>query len=150
MLEVRVLKMLNHKNIVKFIGEKWTDTRAYLVMERAAGVPLSDFLKLNEVSDATSFSIKLLSAVAYLHSQGVVHRDLKPSNLIVTGETLMLIDFNTAVSDVKGYSDCIVGGTGLKEWSAPETRQKLCYSAKSDSYSIGLIIALLKPESKSV
>lgn len=63
---------------------------------------------------------------------GVAHRDLKPDNIIVDlqEETLKLIDFNTAVKFSETgslgcsptYSTVITGGTGLKQWSAPETR----------------------------
>lgn len=63
-------------------------------------------------------------------------------------QTLKLIDFNTAVKFSETgsldcsptYSNVITGGTGLKQWSAPETRTQLNYSAKCDSYSCGCIL----------
>ena len=54
---------------------------------------------------------------------GVCHRDLKPDNIIVDEYfTLYVIDFNVAVKFSDATQDEIIGGTGLKQWSAPETR----------------------------
>jgi len=51
-----------------------------------------------------------------------VHRDLKPDNIMVApGPWVTVIDFNVAY-ELKGDSVRIIGSTGLKEWSAPETR----------------------------
>jgi len=36
-----------------------------------------------------------------------------------------------------------MGGVGLKEWSAPETRKHLHYNQKSDAWSLGLILAYM-------
>jgi len=78
--------------------------------------------------------------VAYLHGQGVCHRDLKPDNIVVSDNGIVkLLDFNVAKRSTKN----IVGGTGLKLWSAPETRRALSYSEKCDSWSLGLILATL-------
>lgn len=91
--------------------------------------------------------------MSYLHEQGVAHRDIKPDNIMISEQsnTLKLIDFNTAfdftaqkgVTKAVDYTDCIRGGTGLKEWSAPETRHQQYYSAKCDSYSIGCILVYM-------
>lgn len=37
----------------------------------------------------------------------------------------------------------IVGGTGIKKWSAPETRHQLAYNEKCDIWSLGVILAFM-------
>jgi serine/threonine protein kinase len=60
---------------------------------------------------------------------------------------MKLIDFNTAFDfrEVDGTpeTDSILGGTGLKDWSAPETRVQPYYSAKCDVFSIGRLLAFM-------
>ena len=99
------------------------------------GQTLAQFVKEKvrlSVDQARRYICKLLQAVSYLHYEGVAHRDLKPDNIIVDlkNESIKVIDFNTAVrfssrtSKEKpvAYLSNISGGTGLKQWSAPETR----------------------------
>jgi len=60
---------------------------------------------------------------------------------------MKVIDFNTSFNfkEVNGTpeTDTILGGTGLKDWSAPETRAQPYYSAKCDVFSIGRLIAFM-------
>jgi serine/threonine protein kinase len=73
----------------------------------------------------------------YLNSERVSHLDIKPDNIIITlnndGKIVMkLIDFNVSkifsepLNEKVDSDDQMVfmGGQGLKEWSAPETRLK--------------------------
>ena len=53
-----------------------------------------------------------------------------------------VIDFNVAVK-VDDETSQIQGGTGLKEWSAPETRQKLYSDFKIDCWTLGCVMFLL-------
>ena len=73
----------------------------------------------------------MLKIVSYLHKEGVAHRDLKPDNILVNmqKDSLKVIDFNTAIRfdsrteyENVCYEPVISGGTGLRQWSAPETR----------------------------
>ena len=55
---------------------------------------------------------------------------------------LKLVDFNIACN----YSEddgLIRGGHGLRNWSAPETRQNLTYTSKSDLWTIGCVIVFM-------
>jgi serine/threonine protein kinase len=74
----------------------------------------------------------------------VCHRDLKPDNIIIsdldpTHPQLTIIDFNVSV-DTKKTDDLVHSPTGVKEWSAPETRSQKSYGLSRDVWSVGCLI----------
>ena len=102
--EVDVLKRVSHPNIAGihdvFIGTERPETtdlpvqamRAeryryiYIVLDFCdSGDLLKDMLDYGGYTEADAKAVfrKILSAVAYLHSQGIVHRDLKPENVLL-------------------------------------------------------------------
>ncbi len=90
----------------------------------------------------------MVATVKYLHEACVCHRDLRPDNIIVVPGSydIKLIDFNVAVklkTPAPDYEDEILGSTGLREWSAPETKTQLFYSAKCDLWSLGCLLRFM-------
>lgn len=94
-------------------------------MQLAHGQSLDQYEKL-ENGEVKSIFKELFDTVHYLHSKNICHRDLKPDNIIYDAQTktLKLIDFNVATKIGKDSGE-IRGATGLKFWSAPETRTAL-------------------------
>ena len=94
----------------------------------------------------------LFQATEYLHTNGVCHRDLKPDNIMVTKvssstnrqETIKvkIIDLNVAV-ETDPDSPQIKGATGVREWSAPETRKSTLSGFKIDCWTLGCVMYLL-------
>ena len=90
-----------------------------------------------------------------MHRNKICHRDLKPDNILVTevmkseigtspaekALEIKVIDFNVAVEITNETN--IEGATGLKEWSAPETRTKSQHSFVIDCWTLGCIMFLL-------
>ena len=50
------------------------------------------------VTDIAHYMERLLSALAHVHSHGIIHRDIKPANFLYNYETRcgMLVDFGLA------------------------------------------------------
>ena len=61
--------------------------------------------------------VQVLSAVAYMHSEGVVHRDLKPENLLYhsTDEDskIMISDFGLSKMEDSGIMATACGTPGI-------------------------------------
>ena len=137
---------MDHPGVVKAKEMYFEHQRCYTVMEQAVGSNLDALMEETVLSTAqiNVLFTKLVSAVAYLHQQGVCYRDLKPDNIVVSPdcESLKIVDFNTAHQYSEEHAD-IMGSTGLKHWSAPETRQALSYNELCDEWSLGLILAYM-------
>ena len=72
-----------------------------------------------------------------------MHRDIKPDNIMLTEPelALKLIDFNVA-HDLAENPE-IRGATGVRAWSAPETRKFKSYDERCDCWSVGCILYYL-------
>eukprot|EP00658_Telonema_sp_P-2_P024557 TRINITY_DN19872_c0_g1_i3.p1 TRINITY_DN19872_c0_g1~~TRINITY_DN19872_c0_g1_i3.p1 ORF type:complete len:641 (-),score=142.59 TRINITY_DN19872_c0_g1_i3:209-2131(-) len=107
MAESRVLKRLDHPNIVKWAGS-FRDRREgssgdensgffYIIMEHLDGGELASVLRsfgALESECVRYITAELLSALDYMHEMGLVHRDLKPENVIFnSGNHVKLVDF---------------------------------------------------------
>ncbi|XP_043536605.1 MAP/microtubule affinity-regulating kinase 4-like [Chiloscyllium plagiosum] len=78
--EVRIMKCLNHPNIVKLFEVIETEKTLYLIMEYASGGEVFDYLvshgRMKEKEARAKFR-QIVSAVQYCHQRNIVHRDLK-------------------------------------------------------------------------
>lgn len=94
--EVRILKLLDHPNIIKIFEFFQDDYNFYIVSELCAQGDL--FEKLSKIQTMNEMIVKLimhqiLSAVSYLHSKNVIHGDLKLENILIDS-----IKFNPRMS----------------------------------------------------
>lgn len=94
--EIDLLKTLNHRNIVKYLGSFKTRTHLYIILEFMENGSLSGIIKscgvLNEELVAV-YVTQVLQGLRYLHQQGVVHRDIKGAITTqpLTNQTLFLL-----------------------------------------------------------
>lgn len=88
--EVEILHRYgNHPGIVTLKTVYEDNSKVYLVLQLLKGGNLLDYLvKKGRFSEQESAVIlrSLVTAVAYLHENGVLHRDLKPSNILLANK----------------------------------------------------------------
>lgn len=84
--EMKILKLLNHPNIVKLYDSIEGDDEIYLVMELVKGGQLSTYLlekkKLDE-TESRKILRQLVSGIEYCHGNLITHRDLKLENILL-------------------------------------------------------------------
>lgn len=84
--EIKVLRILDHPNIVKLYEVFETKKHVNLVMEYMRGGNLLSYFKKKKhytEKDAATIILKVLEVINYCHSKNIVHRDLKPDNIMI-------------------------------------------------------------------
>ena len=89
--ETKIMRELNHPNVIKLIDLKMDSNYYYIVMELANGGNLSLCLQnyIEKYNNPFPEEIvqhlmkQIVSAIAYIHSMNVIHRDLKLKNIMV-------------------------------------------------------------------
>ncbi|XP_044493739.1 MAP3K epsilon protein kinase 1-like isoform X2 [Mangifera indica] len=145
MQEIDLLKNLNHKNIVKYLGSSKTKTHLHIILEYVENGSLANIIKPNKFgpfpeSLVAVYIAQVLEGLVYLHEQGVIHRDIKGANILTTKEGLVkLADFGVATklteADVNTHSV-----VGTPYWMAPEVIEMSGVCAASDIWSVGCTV----------
>ncbi|WKY09390.1 hypothetical protein Q1695_002057 [Nippostrongylus brasiliensis] len=144
--EVKIMKQLDHPNIVKLYQVMENEQTLYLVLEYASGGEVFDYLvahgRMKEKEARVKFR-QIVSAVQYLHSKNIIHRDLKAENLLLDA------DMNIKIADF-GFSNQFTLGNkldtfcGSPPYAAPELFQGKKYDGPEvDVWSLGVILYTL-------
>jgi serine/threonine-protein kinase RIO1 len=106
--EVRLLKRVQHENVVALLEVYRRKQKLHLVFEFVPKT-LVDFLGMD--AQRTKLVVwQLLRAIGHCHACGVVHRDVSPKNVLLSSTgVLKLADFGFArtLSDEGGYTDYV-------------------------------------------
>ena len=145
--ERQFLAELNHPSIVKihnFVEHPLPDgtPMGYIVMEYIGGRSLKTVLSEHKpdrlpITEAIAYILEILPALDYLHATGVAYNDLKPDNIMVTEDSLELIDLG-AVAGLESYG-YLYGTAGFQ---APEV-SRTGPTVASDIYTVGRTLAVL-------
>ncbi|KAM4847787.1 maternal embryonic leucine zipper kinase isoform X5 [Urocitellus parryii] len=146
--EIDALKNLRHQHICQLYHVLETANKIFIVLEYCPGGELFDYIisqdRLSEEETRVVFR-QIVSAVAYVHSQGYAHRDLKPENLLFDeNHKLKLIDFGLCAKP-KGNKDYhLQTCCGSLAYAAPELIQGKSYlGSEADVWSMGILLYVL-------
>ncbi|XP_029029898.1 LIM domain kinase 1-like [Betta splendens] len=166
--EVKVMRCLDHPNVLKFIGLFYKDKRINFVSEYIQGGTLRETIVKMEKdfpwSIRVSYAKDIAAGMAYLHSMNVIHRDLNSHNCLVReNQSVVVADFGLArlVMEERNQSrtsslDRPAKGTvaelrkpdrrkrytvvGNPYWMAPEMIHGRTYDERVDIFSFGIMI----------
>ena len=153
--EMKILSMLNHPNIIRFIGTICESPHICLVTEFAQLGSLKMCLRSAiKTGSHTWLNFKkgavddIIAGMNYLHSleKPIVHRDLKTSNCLVMEHwQVKICDFGLArgMPEVLSPGDSaeMSTGVGTPGFVAPEVLTGSKYNEKIDVYSFGMLLA---------
>ncbi|XP_041734233.1 LIM domain kinase 1-like isoform X2 [Coregonus clupeaformis] len=155
--EVKVMRCLEHPNVLKFIGVLYKDKRLNFIAEYIKGGTLREIIKKMDTNypwnQRVSFAKDIAAGMSYLHSMNIIHRDLNSYNCLVReNNSVVVADFGLArlmVEDKiqdksllqkkpdrrKRYT--VVGNP---YWMAPEMIHGKSYDEKVDIFSFGIML----------
>jgi len=147
--EAKAAASLSHPNIVAVLDQGWNQGGTpcvFIVMELIEGSTLRDYLHEQgalPVERALQLVTPVASALAAAHRLGIVHRDIKPENILVSKEgRIKIADFGLARGALLGStmtaeSSVILGSVS---YLSPEQVQRGVSDARSDVYSLGIVL----------
>ncbi len=142
--EAEIGRALHHPNIVRILERGAVDGVPFFTMELVPGETLQALLQRGGALAprlATQTIVQIAEALDYAHLKGVVHRDLKPSNVMVLADgTVKVMDYG--IARARRFDGLTVTGAflGSPEYVAPETIEAKGADARSDLYSLGVIL----------
>ncbi|GKZ36660.1 hypothetical protein AbraIFM66950_007835 [Aspergillus brasiliensis] len=137
-------RLAYHPNIVNLIHSFETDAHMYLVLEYCSNGDLYEAIRLNrgplETEHVRDFMLQLVSAVEFMHANGMYHRDIKPENIFLMQDgSMKLGDLGLATREAWSHEACV----GSDRYMAPEQYDpsNSGYSpAKADIWAIGICL----------
>ena len=140
--EVRILKILNHPNIIKVITENLECDEPFYVMPlyKQSLKGILDELKDDYERLKLIFN-SLFNGIEYLHNEGVYHRDLKPENILINADSdLVINDFGLGLKVDSNTTRLTKTGMymGTFYYMSPEQLNDAKHiDHRTDIYSIG-------------
>jgi serine/threonine-protein kinase len=140
--EVRIARQVSHPNVCRVFDIGEVQGIPFLSMEYVGGEDLASVVRrIGRLSPdkATEIARQICAGLAAAHERGVIHRDLKPANVMLDGAgKIRITDFGLA--SVAASIQGVDARAGTPAYMAPEQLAGREVTAKSDIYSLGLIL----------
>jgi len=144
--EIRMLKKLNHKNIVQvydcYSNVQWKEniTTVFAIEYASQGEFIEYLMYTSKFEDelARWFFSSLVEGIEYCHGMNIIHRDLKHDNCLL-GENFVLkiTDFGFAT---ECNNEMMKTAIGTAQYAAPEILKGRKYTSAVDIFSMGVML----------
>ncbi|PWW72163.1 Pkinase-domain-containing protein [Tuber magnatum] len=136
------LKAGDAPNITAFHGSYLLGSRLWVIMDFCSGGSVRTLMKAGPIDEKFINIIirETLTALGYLHKQGIIHRDIKAANILVGQDgRVELCDFGVSaqIAGKNGKRNTFVG---TPQWMAPEALSGGLYDSRIDIWSFGITI----------
>ncbi|KAF8251976.1 kinase-like protein [Wilcoxina mikolae CBS 423.85] len=163
--ELDILMTVHHPCLVRLKAFSIEDSRALLVLNFCAGGDLfdvaSDYTFHLEPPLIRRMFAEIVSAVRYLHQNGIVHRDVKLENVLINLSRPQLVAISnspyeypypiTTLTDVGlsrrvdfGNDDLLTTRCGSDDYASPELIMGIPYDGRqTDAWALGVLLYAL-------
>lgn len=148
--EAQAAAALNHPQVCAVYSVEEVSGQPMIVMELVQGQTLADHLARGPLPPRQILTLgaQLARGLDAGHRLGIVHRDLKPANIMLSGDTLKVVDFGlasmkqAAKPDEETVTTLTQAGMimGTLNYLSPEQAQGKEADERSDIFAFGLVL----------
>jgi len=141
--EYAAISAVHHRSVVEIYDYGFHAGREFIAMEYFPCGDLKTRLQQPmSVAESLGYALRICGALRVIHAAGLIHRDLKPPNVMLREDnSVVLIDFGLAKGvDSTGRSTAFGVLRGSPYYMSPEQAQGLQLDARSDLYSVGVML----------
>jgi serine/threonine protein kinase/WD40 repeat protein len=142
--EAQITARLEHPNIVRIYAVCQEPDMIFYVMNLITGGSLTDRIRQHGaqgIQDIVRWGQEVCAGLECVHQQGVIVRDLKPDNILLNeDERAILADFGIARQRQEAHLTQVGTAIGTPQYMSPEQAQGGDLDARSDIYSMGIVL----------
>lgn len=141
--EYAAISAIHHPSVVEIYDYGYHAGREFIAMEYfPCGDLKTRLMQPITIAESLDYAQRICGALSVIHAAGLIHRDLKPPNVMLRQDgSIVLIDFGLArgvENDVRTTAAGVLRGSPY--YMSPEQAQGLPPDARSDLYSLGVML----------